>query len=147
VSSYKTHLERYLKVFPRDRLLVLLNEDMTRDPGTTLRRVYDFVGVDEDFVPRTTGIRFNVQRRPRILVLEKRLVAARASRMRGILPKWGVSVLGSVVRTVRKMNAVRGPYPPLAPETRQRLVRLFDADIGFVEELLGRELPGWRAAD
>ncbi len=50
-SRYATQLERYLDHFDRDRLLVLLAEDLRRDRGATLRRVFEFIGVDSRWRP------------------------------------------------------------------------------------------------
>lgn len=42
---YAEQLERWLAVFPREQLLVLLTDELAEDPGGTYRRVLDFVGV------------------------------------------------------------------------------------------------------
>ena len=66
VHTYKTRgryaeqLERYLRYFPRQQILLLESGDFFRNPQQTLRRVFDFVGVDAgyeipDLTPRNTG--------------------------------------------------------------------------------------------
>lgn len=46
---YYRELRRYLEVFDRDQLLILLFEDdILQSPRQTLRRLYDFVGVDPE---------------------------------------------------------------------------------------------------
>jgi hypothetical protein len=47
-SRYATQVEQYLKLFPRDRLLVLDQADLV-SPRAALREVFAFVGVDPDF--------------------------------------------------------------------------------------------------
>jgi hypothetical protein len=49
-SLYFTQLRRYLRVFPAERILVIAQEDLLNDRLGTLRRVFAFLGVAEDFV-------------------------------------------------------------------------------------------------
>src|SRR5205085_1224538 len=45
-SRYAMQIDQYLKYFDRDRLLVLLAEDLRDDRKTSFRRILEFVGVD-----------------------------------------------------------------------------------------------------
>src|SRR4051794_29275278 len=58
LSRYAEQLERYLAVFPRDRLLVLSYDVLVRDPATALRRVCELVGVDPSY-DFDTSVRYN----------------------------------------------------------------------------------------
>jgi sulfotransferase family protein len=57
-SSYGMQIERYLDRFPRERLLLLTAERLRTDREATVRRVYGFLGVDEDVVPATLGTEY-----------------------------------------------------------------------------------------
>jgi hypothetical protein len=46
---YKQQLDRYLRHFPLEKILVLNSEEVFSDPRQSLRRVFEFVGVDTDF--------------------------------------------------------------------------------------------------
>jgi hypothetical protein len=48
-SRYHTQLTQYLAVFPSSQILVVGLEEMKADRRTTLRRVFEFLGVDTDF--------------------------------------------------------------------------------------------------
>jgi hypothetical protein len=48
---YSDQIARYLACFPRSRLLALSSEAFFNEPKDTLRRVFEFVGVDADFTP------------------------------------------------------------------------------------------------
>jgi len=45
------HLMRFFSAFDRNNLLICLYEDLQKDPRAYARRIYRFLGVDEDFVP------------------------------------------------------------------------------------------------
>jgi len=46
---YHVQLKRYLKFFPMGSILVINSEDLFTQPDDTLRRVFQFVGVDTEF--------------------------------------------------------------------------------------------------
>lgn len=50
-SRYAMQIERYLACFRREQLLVITSEDLRNDRRATIRSVYEFLGVDSDFVP------------------------------------------------------------------------------------------------
>lgn len=50
-SRYALQIEQYLEHFPREQLLVITSEDLRSSREATMRRVYDFVGVDPEFAP------------------------------------------------------------------------------------------------
>jgi hypothetical protein len=52
-SRYASQIERYLECFPRERLLLLTSEQLRTERLETMRRVFGFLGVDEQVVPST----------------------------------------------------------------------------------------------
>lgn len=46
---YKKQIERFLNYFPWQQILVLSSEEFFSEPHDTLRRVFNFVGVDTGF--------------------------------------------------------------------------------------------------
>jgi hypothetical protein len=52
-SLYATQLERYLRHFSENRLLVVDQADLLAARGPTLSRIFDFLGADPDFVGET----------------------------------------------------------------------------------------------
>jgi hypothetical protein len=49
-SLYATQLERYLRHFPEDRVLIVDQADLLAARQATLGRIFEFLGVDADFV-------------------------------------------------------------------------------------------------
>jgi len=48
-GHYCEQLERYLKLFPRQQVLILTSEEFFNNPYNTLKQVTDFTGVGSDF--------------------------------------------------------------------------------------------------
>jgi hypothetical protein len=70
-SRYATQVERYLRVFPQEQMMVIDNERLASHTDEVLRDVFEFVGADPDFSVDTTA-RFNVtagrsKKHPRLL--------------------------------------------------------------------------------
>jgi len=49
--AYDVHYDRCAALFPEDQLLALVYDDFRRDNAGTVRRVFEFLGVDPSFVP------------------------------------------------------------------------------------------------
>jgi Sulfotransferase domain len=57
-SRYAMQIERYVGPFPRERLLVVTSEDLRSSRAPTVRRIYRFLGVDQNHVPETLDREF-----------------------------------------------------------------------------------------
>lgn len=57
---YTRQLERFAKFFPKDRILVLIQEEMLADPKSTLRILFEFIGASPGFQPSWLNKKVNV---------------------------------------------------------------------------------------
>jgi Sulfotransferase domain len=53
---YAHQVRRLFNIFGKDNCLVLLNEELRNDHKKTLRRVFEFLGVDSSFVPPEASV-------------------------------------------------------------------------------------------
>jgi hypothetical protein len=53
---YAHQVRRLFNIFGKDNCLVLLNEELRNDHQKTLRRVFEFLGVDSSFVPPAASV-------------------------------------------------------------------------------------------
>ena len=53
---YAHQVRRLFNIFGRDNVLVLLSEELRNDHGKTLRRLFEFLGVDSSFVPPEASV-------------------------------------------------------------------------------------------
>lgn len=68
---YMQQLARYRRHFSDDQMLVLIYEDIEKDPRMLMRRIYTFLGVDAEFVPTMIDIRVNVARVPKMVSVDR----------------------------------------------------------------------------
>ena len=137
---YAKQLKRYLEIFPRDQILVLLYEDMAADCPGFLRRICSFLEVDETFEFDVTE-RHNMTRGiPRSLLFSRFLHSTGRAKhfFRALVP---AHARRSVFKRLDSANL--GPKPVFDPEIRRQLVSQFKTDILELEQLIDRDLSAW----
>ena len=134
---YAVHVQRYFDMFGRDRVLVLMFEDMTADMTAARASLNEFLGItlpDGDMPRMNAGGR----RSPvlRTLLGDERLKAG----LRNVLP------LGLRTRiSGRLQNSVATEKPRMSDTMRDVVGRRFAGDTAELERLLGRS-TGWPSA-
>jgi hypothetical protein len=137
---YGEALERWLRFFSREQLLILFYEDWKQSPQECLRQVWRHLGVPEVESPVIT--RENVSsRQPRWAWLHHRMTEKNALR------RWAQRTLPLPVRnlitnSLQAVNLV--PGPKLDPALRAKLALTYHDDLKKVEALTGRNLTAWR---
>lgn len=135
---YFEQVRRCFDLFGRDSVLVLLFDDLRRDPVETCRKCFEFLGVDTDFEPAIA--KHNVGKVYRHRGLHKLLSQP---------PPWLTGLeagfMGKRVRRWREslMNWNTRGLPPFDPELRAELLVRYQPDIRKLEKLLGRDLSHW----
>jgi hypothetical protein len=151
-SDYMMQIEQYLKLFPRESFLFLLMEDLIENPADTMRKIFSFIGVDENIdVIQEAPIVANQARtykqwfvRSRITAPLKRIpgVASIAS----LLPQEvRDQVYHQVLQRLPYKKNVEKEYlpPPMRPETRQMLLARFRESNQRLANFLNRDLSHW----
>jgi hypothetical protein len=144
-SRYSFQLEPYLDAFGAERIEIVSREELKADRPGTIRRAFEFVGVDPEFTSEQferewetgvakTGSRF------RLMDRAVRLPGLRAiDRNFDRLPE---SLRWVVERFVHDPDAGEAPKPELPDALRQHLIELFRDDVARLEDLAGRRF-GW----
>lgn len=133
---YSEALRRYLALFG-DNVRVLFLEELSRDPATTLRSVFAFLGVDPNVADRLVVERRNESRLPRGRVAGRIL---RSSRSRKVAAAFVPRRLRS---SIEGLLSSRPAQPAMAAETRELLVSVYTPDEDELRSILRRPLP-WR---
>ncbi|MDX6652969.1 MAG: hypothetical protein QOJ38_1750 [Solirubrobacterales bacterium] len=143
-SRYAMQLEQYLEHFPAENVLVATQEELNRDRRGTLRRIFEYLGVDPSFDTEQferewetgsgKGRRFSlldrVARMPGMRVFDKSYDR---------LPE---GMLWTIERVAYSPRGGAVAKPELSLELRERLGESFRDDVAELERFAGREL-GW----
>jgi hypothetical protein len=137
---YTEQVRRYLDVFGRSSVHVIVFEDFQRDVRGVYRGVCDFLGVDPGFEPDFRVVNANKHIRSRLVVSLLRMTAPPK---RAVI-RSPVDRLWRALRTrVRAWNVSYAPRRPLDPELRRQLKGEWRPEIEALSALLGRDLTGW----
>ena len=125
-------MRRFLDVFEANVLVVVL-EELIRDPRRTLTDLFVFVGADPAHAIRLG--RHNPFALTRGRIAGGPLGSARARAFaRAVVPS-------SLRDPIERRLVKSGPAPPIDPETEHRLTEFFEPDVRELAEVLGRPLP------
>lgn len=130
-------LERLYKAVPRDRVLVLLLDDIRRNPRLEYLRVLDFIGVPDD--GRSDFPLANVSAEPRSRTLTYVIRSIGRLKAMTAIPafRWGL------LDYFRRLNSQPTRSAKLAADFTSELQAYFTKDIHLLSTLIGRDLSNW----
>jgi hypothetical protein len=144
-AEYGRLLDGYLKIFPREQLLVLFTEDLKQRPAEVLRRILQFLGVDDAYTPPNLGKQYHVGGTQRRIPLDEHALARH---------RWFRRALKLFPHNSRDMVARRflfwymiwntrpdSPDKQMPAEARVRLARFYREDVASLKRLLHRDVP------
>lgn len=154
---YSKHLRRWFKLFPREQFLILIYDDIAKDPEAFIKRVYGFIGVDTAFIPPSLNKKQNISasNQVRFMSYHRWLYRTRGKLMNGSLNKWLVPFLKKLrlhrlawylyylnERPSDKLKPVpKEDYPK--PDTVRKLRNYYRSEISEMEKILDRSLDVW----
>ena len=148
MGFYHQHVIRFLGLFPREQCLFLLFEDLVRDSEALLRRCFEFLAVDPDFVPSQKDSRVNEAKEVRsqraLRAINKvRLLLQRCTGpgSRRLMWKFNAQRLHNWLLE-RNLKPLR--QPEVRAATRQWLADVYRDDIDKLGQLLNRDLAAWQ---
>lgn len=144
---YFTHLSKYTSVFPKDQLLVILYDDLRKDPNGVIKSIYNFIGVDDTFMPNMEA-EFNVSG----IVANKgwdKIIGQNSivkSWFSGLFPALMPLItksktLKTWVNQLRNKNLKR---PPLSKDLKSKINEIYKQEIDQLQTLIGRDLSHWQ---
>jgi hypothetical protein len=133
---YHRHLQRFTALFPRERLSLLLHEDIKRAPEAVIADMCDYLGVATHIAPAEVGARVNAGEVPMLPLALRRGLAP-------IKPLVAPLRRQPWFQAVHAKLARRPQYPPLSPDLRRRLRDFYAADIEQLGALVGRDVSHW----
>ena len=141
VVGYTEQTRRYLDVFGRENVMIIIFDDFARDTAGVYRETLCFLGVSPDFRPhlaianpnksfRSESFRGFLQRPPSVVRTLTHALMPRGLRQ--------VLYVG-----LRRLNTSYKPRPPMEPELKKRLKSEFAPEVQQLSQLLGRDLSHW----
>jgi len=134
---YAEPVARYFDVFGRDRVLVLLFDELAADPQALFTRLAYHIGIDpQEFHSLELSEVHNAYRMPRFMKAF-RIAGALGLRTK-LIPRSMRNRLHDTFLFERQRK------PPLDEKSRQYLQEIYEPDVSRLENILGRSLPELR---
>jgi hypothetical protein len=158
-GEYHRVLAGFLDVFPREQLMAISSDELSTNATSTLMRIFDFIGVSNDFVPDNLNARYRAaatkRRIPGFDLYDWQRSAAGLRPLRALwhwLPKSlrvkvdrGYRVAGYRVRmwNAHRSNVTQA-MSDMPADTRTALIRHFLPDSRALGQLIDQEIPWLR---
>ncbi len=152
-GRYHTHLKRWVDAFGPQQVLVLLAEEIHADPVRSAASVYDFIGVNANFVSAVASERRNVSDVARSPGLRRALRSGGDLMRRVGLEEQLVRLKSATpVAGLLKANSadLRDQIPPMQESTKHQLAEYFAPEVLDLTDMLGRKSlpwPTWESAE
>lgn len=149
------NLSRYLELFPRENICILLYDDVLQDPQTCIQDIYRFLNVDDTYNPPSLTQRKNVTAKDRVrfplfhkLFYRSYKFLRKNSFSPVLVPMFKRLRIHKLGWKMYRLN--ERPEEKLIPlkknpkpETIQYLKKYYHKDIKQLEQLLERDLSAW----
>jgi len=134
---YTKRMKRYFDIFAKHQIKIYIFEEFKKDPAKVVVDLFDFLGVDTNFVP-DTSTRHNPAGVPKNRLLNRLFFDPTLIRIaKSVLPE-------SVQRMAQRVQQQNLKPPPKSPADLQaKLLDLYREDILKLEALLERDLSIW----
>jgi len=143
LARYTGFVARYLDVFGRERVRVVVHEEMLADPGQTLAGVLSYLDVDPSFRPQPATVNTSA-RRARSRRLQRLITSPRFDTAVGRL---GGSAHHLLSRSLVRLNTTVGQSATIDAALLGRLRSELADERPRLESLLDRELSVWARPD
>ncbi len=143
---YCDNLQRWLSLFPRENIHIIIFDDIKDDPAKVVRDLYRFLGVKDDLLPPGVGEAVNQAHGFRFPVLQKKIRSVykgikKNSFLLAVLKKMGVYGFFKMMTDLNKKDRQKGQGDSRAKE---ELKRAFAGDVKRLEKLIGKDLSSWK---
>lgn len=133
---YCSQVKRFLSVFNRNQVLILLFDEFRSNPILVTQRIYGFLGVDETFIPDVS------QKRNEAGLPKNTLISSIYNNQ--LIRRY---VTGNLKEKIKKQFKPfffkTSGLPELKEKERQLLIYLFKKDINELEDLIHKDLQQW----
>jgi Sulfotransferase domain len=137
VCSLGWQMKRLFSRVPRNRVLVLFQDDLKRDARSVYVRTLEFLGVPDD--ERTSFAVHNTRHVP----VRSRLIQGGLRWVLNLNLGSGIERRLGILRMIRRLNVRDAENKAIEPELRAELTNYFRSDLEELSGLVDRDLSDW----
>jgi len=136
-GKYVIQLKRFEEYFNKEQMLVLITEELQKNPERVMKGVFKFLGVDTFFRSQNGyTTKYNVRKIPRNKKLQR------------ISSKIPETLIGKYIKyVIHLINLKEGGYEAMDLTTKKYLQTVFNPYNKRLEKFLGRKLDIWEESN
>ena len=145
-ARFARQVQRYFQTFGRERVHVVLHEDLAVNPAAVYRDTLEFLEVDSSHtLPQFERVNpaKSVKSRGLRALLNDPAARSAVLAVRPFLPQPVFNVFHRTERFLSRLNSTVEKPPPLEPELKSKLRREFETEVEQLSKLIGRDLSHW----
>lgn len=133
---YYTQLKRFFDRFDPNQIRVYLYEDLQSSPINLVQDIFQFLGVDKEFVPDVSS-KYNISGIPKNKTLRFLMTGLTpiSARLKPFLP-------AKLRQSIKKQILIK---PELSLEVRRQLIQVYQEDILKLQDFIQQDLSKWLA--
>lgn len=137
---YLEHLKKFLSLYSRESILIMLYDDLVTDPYDYIRKAFRFLNVDPSFIPKSIEKRINpmnIEKKKSCFLNEVVLMMSKykkLKKLKKIIDKYNTDILDVSELPERHQ---------MCTEMRGRIAMLYKEHNKELGEFLGRDLKHW----
>lgn len=136
LGLYYDQVKRYLDIFPREQVLILLYDDLCDDSSAFFKQLFEFLRIAPSSIDASQ--RYNKASIPKYPALNGAINKMKINKLATkFLPK-------DIKNRIKSALSDNKNLPKLTSRDRDNIQCYFDADIVLLEKLIDRNLSAWR---
>ena len=144
-SCYSTQLSHYLKLFPKENILMLVLERLNAKPVETLQQVFRFLGVDEKFTSPDFTRRLNTGEEKHYVAPWFEKVAPQFLQQELREPKWMPWKVNRMFHHLARIGGKEIKKPKITKDQEGKLEEMLAHEVRGLRDFMGDSLREWRA--
>jgi hypothetical protein len=145
---YYSQTLRFLNYFDKDKFFFIVYEDIVSEPDVVIKKLYDFLEVDSEFVPSCLHNKVNVSSGVKSTFV-KNIMGNSAEflkssslglKFNGLLDSLGAH---SIARWIHCKNLKAFKFPPMKESSRSSLIKIYSKENILLGNLINRDLTSW----
>ncbi len=147
-SLYGTQIERFLKIFRREQIKILISENMFSNPSEELNKLTKYIGIRGKYYQGQKWLREKVNKSSgvRSKMLKKALkgLDSMANKYSILKKIKEISKYIGITDAINLFNKKRIDYPSLSSGIKRCLDLRYKDTVKKIEDIKGRKIKAWR---
>lgn len=149
---YYKLLKPYFDLFPKENIKIIFYEDILKNPEKAAKEFYEFLNVDESYLPKnlrekpakSTETRFKILRYIINFLAEisHKLERGRFGGFVFFIKR--KTKINEIFNRLNDFNIKESDKPKLNPKLKKKLKEVYLEDIEKLEKLIGKDLSSWK---